>query len=80
MLDTLNILQAELDVERKKNAKNLWMDIVQEVQRERDEMKEVVELLIWKGKLLTQTGQSQLLWYTHVQTLNSVLVEVRWQL
>ena len=44
MLDTHDILQAELDAERKKNEKNLWMNIVQELQRERDEMKEVVEL------------------------------------
>ena len=71
-LDTLDILQAELDAERKKNEKNLWMNIVQELQREKDEMKEVVELLIRKG---TRPRPSQLLQSTPVRTLNPVPVE-----
>ncbi|KAF9646528.1 hypothetical protein BDM02DRAFT_3188740 [Thelephora ganbajun] len=45
-LDTLDILHAELDAERRKNDKYLWMNLIQELQREKDEMKEVVELLI----------------------------------
>ena len=49
-LDTLDTLQAELDVERRKNDKHLWMNLVQELQREKEEMRDVVELLIKKGK------------------------------
>jgi FtsZ-binding cell division protein ZapB len=49
-LDTLDILQAELDAERRKNDKHMWMNLIQELQREKDEMKEVVEFLIRKGK------------------------------
>ena len=55
-LDTLDILQAELDTERRKNDKYLWMSLIQELQREKEEMKEVVELLISRGKLFVLTG------------------------
>ena len=55
-LDTLDILQAELDAERRKNDKYLWMSLIQELQREKEEMKEVVELLIRRGKLFVLTG------------------------
>ena len=50
-LDTLDTVQAELDAERRKNDKYVWMNLIQELQREKEEMKEVVELLIKKGKL-----------------------------
>lgn len=50
-LDTLDTLQAELDAERRKNDKHLWMNLIQELQREKEEMQEVVESLIRRGKL-----------------------------
>ena len=50
-LDILDTLQAELDAERRKNDKHMWMHLIQELQREKEEMREVVELLIKKGKL-----------------------------
>lgn len=50
-LDTLDVLQAELDAERRKNDKHLWMNLIQGLQREKEEMQEVVELLIKRGKL-----------------------------
>lgn len=57
-LDTLDTLQAELDTERRKNDKHLWVNLIQELQREKEEMKEVVELLLKKGKLFILAGLS----------------------
>jgi hypothetical protein len=71
-LDTLDILHAELDVERRKNDKYLWMNLIQELQREKDEMKEVVELLIRKGEFFILAIPSPLLRSIPVQMLNSV--------
>jgi hypothetical protein len=64
-LDTLDALQAELDAERRKNDKHLWMNLIQELQREKEEMKEVVELLIKRGKLFILTGM--LFWLTPLE-------------
>ena len=55
-LETLDILQAELDTERRKDDKYMWMSLIQELQREKEEMQEVVESLIKKGKLFIRTG------------------------
>ena len=49
-LETLDILQAELDTERRKNDKCQWMNLTQELQRKNEEMQEVEEWLIKKGK------------------------------
>jgi len=73
-LDTLDTLQAELDAERRKNDKYLWINLIQELQREKDEMKEVVELLIKRGKFIW-TGPPPLFWFISVRTFNSVPVE-----
>jgi hypothetical protein len=51
------------------------MNLVQELQREKEEMKEVVELLIRRGKLFVLAWLSPLSRFTPVQTFNSVLVE-----
>ena len=59
-LETLDILQAELDVERRKNDKHLWMNLVQELQREKEEMREVVESLIRRGELSIRAALSPL--------------------
>lgn len=55
-LETLDILQAELDAERRRNDKHLWMNLVQELQREKEEMREVVESLIKRGKPFIWAG------------------------
>lgn len=68
-LDTLDTLQAELDAERRKNDKHLWVNLTQELQREKEEMKEVVELLINKGKLFILPGLSPLFRLIPVQTV-----------
>ena len=63
-LETLDILQAELDAERRRNDKHLWMNLVQELQREKEEMREVVESLIKRGKLFSWAALSPLFWFT----------------
>lgn len=55
-LDTLDTLQAELDAERRRNDKHLWVHLIQELQREKEEMKEAVESLIKKGKCFILAG------------------------
>ena len=54
-LDTLDTLQAELDAERRKNDKHLWVNLIQELQREKEEMKDVVGLLLKRGKSFIPT-------------------------
>ena len=68
-LDTLDTLQAELDAERRKNDKHMWVNLIQELQREKEEMKEVVELLIKKGKLFILTKLSPPFQLTPVRTV-----------
>jgi len=65
-LETLDILQAELDAERRKNDKHLWMNLVQELQREKEEMREVVESLIKRGEFFIWAALSPLFWFTPV--------------
>jgi hypothetical protein len=53
-LDTLDHVQSELGFERRRNDEELttrkaWKEKIKELERERDEMKEVVEILIKKG-------------------------------
>lgn len=74
-LDTLDVLHAELDTERRKNDRYLWMGLVQELQREKDEMKEVVELLIRKGEHFICTRPSPPWRSVPVRALISVTVE-----
>jgi len=74
-LDTLDTLQVELDAERRKNDKYLWINLIQELQREKEDMKEAVELLIKRGKLFIWAGLSPLFLFISVRTFNSVLVE-----
>jgi FtsZ-binding cell division protein ZapB len=64
-LETLDILQAELDAERRKNDKYLWMNLIQELQREKEEMKEVVELLI--KKVSSPSGPNCLRYAVHLR-------------
>lgn len=56
-LETLDTLQAELDVERRNNDKHMWMNLIRDLQREKDEMKDVVELLIKKGEFFIWSGR-----------------------
>jgi len=58
-LETLDILQVELDAERRKNDKHLWMNLIQELQREKEEMQEVVESLIKRGEPFLCAGLSR---------------------
>lgn len=54
---------------------NLWVNIVQELQGEKDEMKEVLKLLVRKDRLLAWARPSQLLRPTPGRTFKLVPVE-----